>query len=988
MTIQIGKTISHYKIVEKLGAGGMGVVYKAEDIKLNRTVALKFLPLELTHDPEAKARFIREAQAASSLQHNNICAIHEINETEDNKIFICMDYYEGETLKDRIKDKGLETKEVIDITIQIAQGLQKAHEKGIIHRDIKPANIFITADGNAKILDFGLAKFANQTQLTKNGMTMGTTAYMSPEQATGKKLDNRTDIWSLGVVLYEMLTGRNPFFAEYDQAILYSIINENPAPIENNEDIPDDLKVIVLRALEKDPDLRYHDIEEFLKDFKPLSTTAVLPAEYSLKNIVRKIGRKYIVISFVTVVLLSILITIWITRSHIFPGSSGKPMEIVVISFENMTGDLEDEYLANFIPSLLRTALGQSKRVRVLTWDYLCDLLKQMDIKDIKKIDREMGYKIAKVTGISTLVTGSYAKVGNSYITDVKVIDPATKDIIIPVSSRGEDISSILNYQIDELSLAILEGINAIDSSYIEGKKPVQEITTTSPEAYRYFVRAGEIGANNFSESIRYLERAVEIDTTFAEAYECLYESYWVLGPQEKSREAAIKAYRHINRAPDNGTRDMIKAAYAGMVEKDIQKYGRFLQAGLRKNPYNKSLWVNYAWYNFEYKKISEAIDCIERANVIDPENKDILISACYIYAWYGDKTKTVEYIDKYMSIDPGAPNTMATAADAYYLLGMFENSLQQNHELGRMYPKWKNEFESLYCHILQENYDQVRKDLDILLKEGGPKASIHCYRSLFFYYMGEINRAFAELDSIPSEVKGRSFQISNAIKGHLLLQQKNIEGARKAFLKLRSDSSYPDIYNLHKAMIYLRQNNLDSCRFYRKMAHLEITELLKSQTSHGSQLTLLNSQMHCDLLQAELLLAADSINQAIDYFNQIKFPTMYKAWIFSLFLSTNIFYNIPLEKDIVPRAHIAKGDIRGAIKAYEKLVRFQPGEMQQFFINPIYYYRLAKLYQQTGQRRKAIDRYKIFLDIWKYADDDLPEKQDAIKRMAELDEN
>ncbi len=220
----IGKSISHYKILEKIGGGGMGVVYKAQDLKLDRFVALKFLPPHLTSSNDEKQRFIHEAKAASALQHSNIYTIHEIDETEDGQIFICMDYYEGETLDKRIKEKPLPIEEATDIAIQIAQGLAKAHEKEIVHRDIKPANIMLTADGVIKILDFGLAKLSKQTKLTKEGTTLGTIAYMSPEQTRGDAVDARSDIWSLGIILYEMITGQLPFKGDYDQAVMYGII--------------------------------------------------------------------------------------------------------------------------------------------------------------------------------------------------------------------------------------------------------------------------------------------------------------------------------------------------------------------------------------------------------------------------------------------------------------------------------------------------------------------------------------------------------------------------------------------------------------------------------------------------------------------------------------------------------------------------------------------------------------------------------------------
>jgi len=255
----IGKTISHYKILEEIGSGGMGVVYNAEDTKLKRHVALKFLSPELTRDKEAKDRFIHEARAAAALNHANIVTIHEIDDFED-QTFIIMELVEGETLRDKIAGVGakgispMSINESIDITIQIAEGLNKAHKKDIVHRDIKPANIMITEDEVPKILDFGLAKLRGQTKLTREGTTLGTVAYMSPEQTTGEEVDQRSDIWSLGVVFYEMLTGQLPFRGHYEQAIVYSIMNEKPEPLK--ELIPDvlvQLEQIINKMLAKDP---------------------------------------------------------------------------------------------------------------------------------------------------------------------------------------------------------------------------------------------------------------------------------------------------------------------------------------------------------------------------------------------------------------------------------------------------------------------------------------------------------------------------------------------------------------------------------------------------------------------------------------------------------------------------------------------------------------------------------------------------------------
>jgi serine/threonine-protein kinase len=266
----IGQTVSHYEILEKLGAGGMGVVYKARDLKLDRIVALKFLPGYLgdeESDRVAHERFVQEAKAASALDHPHIANIHEIDETEDGQTFIVMSYYEGETLKKRIARGPLPIKESVDLVCQIAEGLAKAHGRGIVHRDIKPANVMVTSDGLVKIIDFGLAKLGDATRITKRGTAVGTMAYMSPEQAKGDAIDSRTDIWSLGVVLYEMLTGELPFGGDSDAAVLQGILNRSPRPvIDRREDIPDELERIASRALQKDPKARYASMEEVLKD--------------------------------------------------------------------------------------------------------------------------------------------------------------------------------------------------------------------------------------------------------------------------------------------------------------------------------------------------------------------------------------------------------------------------------------------------------------------------------------------------------------------------------------------------------------------------------------------------------------------------------------------------------------------------------------------------------------------------------------------------
>ena len=291
----IGQTISHYEITSKIGRGGMGVVYKARDLRLGRFVAMKFLPRSIDSQEEEKQRFILEAKAASSLDHPNICTIHEIDETIDGQMFIVMGYYEGETLKEKIDRGPMRGAEVLAVTRQVAQGLAKAAKEGIVHRDIKPANIMVTTDGVVKILDFGLARLSGHTKISAPGSRLGTAAYMSPEQIMGEELDHRSDIWSFGVVLYEMLCGRRPFQGNQDVAVIYAVVNEEPeAPSAVSTAVRPELERVVIRALAKDRKDRYQHVSELLADVgsiedEPLAdATRALPAELRMEARKRK----------------------------------------------------------------------------------------------------------------------------------------------------------------------------------------------------------------------------------------------------------------------------------------------------------------------------------------------------------------------------------------------------------------------------------------------------------------------------------------------------------------------------------------------------------------------------------------------------------------------------------------------------------------------------------------------------------------------------
>lgn len=404
----IGKTISHYKILEKLGEGGMGVVYKAEDTRLRRMVALKFLPPALTRDPEAKERFIQEAQAASSLQHNNICNVHDIDEIPDGPLYMVMDCYEGELLQEKMARGPMDIEAVVAIAEQVACGLAKAHEKGIVHRDLKPANVFITSDGVVKILDFGLAKLAGQMKLTKGGTTLGTAPYMSPEQTRGEKVDHRSDIWSLGVVIFEMLTGELPFKGEYEQAVIYSILNESPAlPAGLRTGVPMELERIIFRCLEKKASERYQHFDDLIVDLRKAGGLAASPGS-NIRKLLTPV-----------LLLLPIVIILLFASYFLFSrGGDASDKSIAVLPFQNLSAGGADAYFAGGLHDELLTQLAKVADLKVISHTSVMGYAGTT--KNIKQIAGDLE--------VANIVEGSVQVIGERLRVNIQLIKASTDD--------------------------------------------------------------------------------------------------------------------------------------------------------------------------------------------------------------------------------------------------------------------------------------------------------------------------------------------------------------------------------------------------------------------------------------------------------------------------------------------------------------------------------------------------------------------------------
>lgn len=789
----IGQTISHYRILAEVGRGGMGVVYKAHDTALDRDVALKFLPAALTGDPDAHARFIREAKAASALDHPNICTIHEIGRTDDGSSFICMSYYQGETLKERIERSQIRIDEAIDIALQIADGLQRAHESRIVHRDIKPANIFLASDGGVKILDFGLATLAGDAGGTTSSRRAGTAAYMSPEQVQGQKVDRRTDLYALGVVMYEMITGRRPFAGEHELALFYSIVNTDPPPISRfNPDVTPALEEIVRKLLHKDPAHRYQSAADLLSDLRSLRQgSAPSPSALSGKGAAFAGKRRTIALAALVVVALGIVLTV------IRPGKALtiKPAEyILVADVDNRTGD---RVFDHSITEAIKVSLRQSARFNIFPPERATEAMKRMKVAAAGSLPDTLAVAMAQREGVRVVIGGSIQKAEGSFILSSKIIDAVTGEVVRIFHRETGDFNSILR-EVDRMCEDLRQNLGESIQEISRYTMPLERVTTSSLEALElYSIGNTYEGQGQYQEAAALKEQALAKDSLFTMAVSDLSYIYRKLGNDSLALYYHARVLPLLGRVTDR-ERFYIESIY-----------------------YGPSFELNY----------TEAFREVQNLVLRYPNSPEGYATLGHLAMYVGDTKMALEANAKSLEIDSVYAGTVFN--NTGYALAL-DSRAGEALEYYRKSKKIRPTYSAIDNYIAQSywirgDYDSAEQTLQSLLSVAEPRRKVLAFSQLasLSYFRGRLqesaDRCAEALEFCRSQQRPGDEAWFHYLLGEIGAERSNPELQRREFSSAErlSVSPYPELPLIGAS--YARQGNFSAAdRILRKLANLQ----------------------------------------------------------------------------------------------------------------------------------------------------------------------
>ena len=852
----VGQTISHYRIVERLGGGGMGVVYEAEDIRLKRHVALKFLPDNLAHDPKALQRFKREAHAASSLNHPSICTIYEVEEQEGRPVIV-MELLEGKNLKERFRDGPIPTALLLDLGIQTSDALAAAHAKGIIHRDIKPANIFIAGPGRVKVLDFGVAKVMpshrpevefDEESITVENVIAGTTAYMSPEQVRGEEIDARSDLFSLGIVLYEAATGKRPFGGKNRVLIMNAILNEEPlTPVRVNSELPTSVDTIIAKALEKDREQRYRsatemrgDLERAKRDFEngfiggsnesaqgngaaqpsPILITDVETTKAATPIPHHPYSRK--ILAFATFLMVFVAAGVWYWHVRM-PRKLTEKDAIVLADFSNNTGEAVFD---DALKQALAVDLEQSTFLNILSDDRIAEQLRYMGRQPDDRLTPDVAREVCRRDGSKATLLGSIASLGNHYVITLKAVNCENSNLLDEEQGEASRREEVLT-QLHEMGKRLRDKLGESVASIQQHDTPLEQATTNSLEALQAYSMATRLfRSQGGTAALPLFKRAIELDPNFAFAYADLAVVYANLNENALSMEYAQKAYELRARVTDS-ERFFIDSTYYQSVTGELEKAAEQYQSWKQVYPRSLAPYVNLGLMDSYLGRLDKALDDDLQGLALNP-------SVAMLYSNLADDYMSLDRFDDAQTILKEAKDRKldeAMVLDSYQLAFLRSDDGEMSRLLNEAAGKTgmedrllasQSDTEAFHGRLIRAR-DYSRKAVESAMR-GDAKETAAAWRAdaaLREAEFGNATEARRDAAAALTLASSKEIQIAGALtlarSGEISDAESIISDLRKRFPHDTLLSSYwlPSI----RAAIAIRQNRADRAIEYLKIS-------------------------------------------------------------------------------------------------------------------------------------------------------------------------